>query len=74
MYEFMVASQESDEVKIIIDFLKWKNIKYKLIISESDVLFLNQGNDSPLFMEDHMIIARGFYNIVDYVKNGMKRL
>lgn len=73
MYELMIASKESIEVKLILDFLNWKDIKYKLIINEADVIFLNQGNDSPLFMEDHMIISRGFYNIVDYVKNGMNK-
>jgi len=68
MIQLMVTNEENQDVIAIQKFLEWQKIWYQMVFNPDDVRYLNQGKDTPLLMRDSMIIARGFYEIVNYIK------
>ncbi len=68
MLQLMVTNEDDSHVIAIQKFLNWQNICFQTVLNPNDVKYLNQGNDTPLLMKDSMIVAHGFYEIINYVK------
>lgn len=68
MLQLMVTNEENEEAVAIKKFLEWQNVWFQMVFNPDDVRYLNQGGVTPLLMQNSMIVARGFYEIVNYTK------
>ena len=63
----MTTSAESSEVVAIQAFLEWQNINCELVES-FEVLKFTNGHPSPIIIKNDMVMAKGFFNIIEYFK------
>jgi hypothetical protein len=68
MLKLNVVNEESEDVVAIQLFLNWQKILFETYFNPDEVRHLNQGNNTPLLMENNMIMARGFFEIVNFIK------
>lgn len=69
MIQLMVTNEKNQDVIAIQKFLEWQDIWFQMVLNPDDVIYLNQGKDISLLMIDSIIVARGFYEIVNYIKD-----
>ena len=70
MTDFVIMTLISDipEMEPILAFLKWQNINYEIIVT-AEVLKFTHGKPAPILVLNDMVMAKGFFNIIEYIKS-----
>lgn len=59
---------EQPETKLVISFLEWFEVNVE-VLKNVEVIRYTEGKEIPILMIDNIIVAKGFFDIVLYIKS-----
>jgi len=70
MTDFIIMTPKPllEELMATTRFLDWQRINYD-VVEDIETLRFTEGKVQPIIMRNNMIMAKGFFNIIEYIKS-----